>query len=119
MKILLDNCVDIRAKRFFEKHEVLHARDLGWRDLENGKLLAAAAAGGFALFVTVDKNIRFQQNLSALPLSVLEIDVVKNRLADLEGLRGSFERAIEKTVEFRFVRIARDGAIETLAPKQQ
>ncbi|MBL8876158.1 MAG: hypothetical protein JNM86_10225 [Phycisphaerae bacterium] len=67
----------------------------------------------------MDKNIRFQQNLSALPLSVLEIDVVKNRLADLEGLRGSFEKAIDQTVDFRFVRIARDGIIETLAPKRQ
>jgi hypothetical protein len=36
MRILLDNCVDIRFARLITGHEVRHARDLGWQDLSNG-----------------------------------------------------------------------------------
>jgi len=89
VKILLDNCMDIRAKSLFAGHQVEHVLDVGWDSLNNGKLLLAAAEAKFDVMVTVDKNLRFQQNLEALPLSVIEFDVVKNRLAEIQGL-GAF-----------------------------
>lgn len=117
MKILLDNCVDFRAKRLFPGHDVSHARNQGWKDLANGRLLAAAADAGFSVLVTIDKNIRFQQNLATLPLSVLEIDVFRNRLRDVEALVEHIPAAIENTRRFAFVSLKPDGTIECLAER--
>ena len=43
-------------------HTVTKAKDRGWDTLSNGNLLAAAEAAGFDVFVTADKNMRYQQN---------------------------------------------------------
>ena len=77
MRILLDNCVDIHAKTLFPGHAVAHVLDRAWDSLVNGTLLATAAAAGFRALVTVDKNLRYQQNLEQLPLTVIELDVPK------------------------------------------
>ena len=36
---------------------------MGWEALKNGELLDAAQEFGFEVFITVDQNIRYQQNL--------------------------------------------------------
>ncbi len=114
---LLDNCVDIHAKSLFAGHEVEHVLDRGWDGLVNGKLIVTAASGGFHVLVTVDKNLRHQQNLEKLPLSVLELDVVKNRLEDLQKMVPTIPKALELTSRFRFVSVKPDGTIESLAPR--
>jgi hypothetical protein len=38
---------------------------MGWAEFTNGKLLSAAEEAGFDVMVTVDQNIRYQQNLGA------------------------------------------------------
>lgn len=49
---------------------VVEAIERGWERLANGNLLDAAEAG-FALFVTADKNIRYQQNLAGRRISIV------------------------------------------------
>lgn len=73
MRVLLDNCVDVRFARLIPGHEVVHARDLGWQELENGQLLAAADEERFQVVVTIDKNMRFQQNIAARRLSLVTL----------------------------------------------
>ncbi|MFN0132352.1 MAG: hypothetical protein ACKVW3_07475 [Phycisphaerales bacterium] len=117
MKILLDNCMDVRVKRLFPGHDVSHAREHGWKDLVNGRLIGAASAAGFAVLVTVDKNIRFQQHLSTLPLSVFELDVLLNRFRDIAPLATHVPAALEHTRRFAFVSLKPDGTIECLAER--
>jgi hypothetical protein len=50
---------------------------MGWEDLRNGKLLAAAAPL-FDVLLTVDKNMKLEQNLATLPIAVIVLDVLKN-----------------------------------------
>jgi hypothetical protein len=50
---------------------------MGWEDLRNGKLLAAAGLS-FDVLLTVDKNMKREQNLDTLPIAVIVLDVVKN-----------------------------------------
>ena len=47
------------------------ARARGWQELENGKLLNEAEAAGFEELVTTDKNLSYQQNLSARKIAVV------------------------------------------------
>ena len=114
MKILLDNCIHVQATRFFPTHEVAHARDMGWTELSNGKLLAAAHAAGFSVLVTVDKNLRFQQNLEKPPLSVIELDVLKNRMDEIALLAPLLEEALSQARAFKFVSLRHDRTIESL-----
>lgn len=85
MKILLDECVDWRLSRRIAGHEVKTARQMGWNSIKNGELLALAATA-FDVFLTVDRNLSFQQNLGALPIAVVILAAHSNRLAELERL---------------------------------
>jgi hypothetical protein len=48
---------------------VVEAVERGWERLANGALLDAAEAAGFELFVTADKNTRYQQNFTGWKIS--------------------------------------------------
>ena len=65
MRILLDECVNPRLKSAFPGHSVKTLPEMGWRGLTNGELLALAE-GQFDVFVTLDKNLEHEQNLSRL-----------------------------------------------------
>ncbi len=62
--MLLDECVPRKLKRELTQHQVLSVTERGWSGIENGALLALAEAE-FDVFLTVDQNIQYQQNLKA------------------------------------------------------
>ncbi len=47
------------------------AADQGWAELTNGDLLAAAEQSGFAVLITADQNIRYQNNLTGRMIALL------------------------------------------------
>ena len=63
MKVLLDHCVPKPLKNLLTGHEICHAYELGWHELQNGDLLAKAEQT-FQVFVTSDKNIAHQKTWS-------------------------------------------------------
>jgi len=85
VKIFLDECVDWRLSRDIDGHDVKAARQLGWTAIKNGELLTLASTN-FDVFVTVDRNLAFQQNLVQLPIAVIVLQARTNRLADLRPL---------------------------------
>lgn len=85
MKVLVDECVDWRLAREIAGHEVKTARQMGWSTVKNGELLALAAKE-FDVFVTVDRNLSFQQNLPAFAIAVIVLRASSNRLSDLKPL---------------------------------
>ena len=85
MKVLLDECVDWRLARDIVGHDVKTARQMGWTTIKNGELLALAAAE-FEVFVTVDRNLSFQQNLISYQIAVIVLAAKTNRLVDLRPL---------------------------------
>jgi hypothetical protein len=52
---------------------------------KNGELLALATKE-FDVFVTVDRNLSFQQNLPAFTIAVIVLRAPSNRLGDLRPL---------------------------------
>jgi len=85
VRIQLDECVDWRLARDISGHEVKTTHQMGWATIKNGELLAPAARD-FDVFVTVDRNLAFQQNIDALPIPVVVLSAKANRLADLKPL---------------------------------
>jgi hypothetical protein len=55
---------------------------MGWTAIKNGELLALAS-DQFEIFVTVDRNLSFQQNVKASRIAVIVLQAKTNRLADL------------------------------------
>ena len=53
------------------RHEVETAHERGWSQLTNGELLDAAEREGFAVVVTTDTNLKYQQNLESRRLAVV------------------------------------------------
>ena len=94
--MLLDECVDWRLGRELAIHEVKTARQMGWTTLKNGELLALASAA-FDVFVTVDRNLSFQQEIASFSIAVIVLQARSNRLADLRPLVPSLLSAIEAT----------------------
>jgi hypothetical protein len=70
VRVLLDECVDWRLTRHITGHDVKTSRQLGWSSITNGELIALAAMS-FDIFVTVDRNLAFQQNIADLPIAVV------------------------------------------------
>ena len=85
MKILLDECVDRRFAKELQGHEVNTVPRMGWATIKNGELLALAEQE-FDVFVTVDRNLAFQQNLPRFNIAVAVLRASSNRLADLKPL---------------------------------
>ncbi len=85
MRLLLDECIDRRLARDLIGHDVKTVPQMGWSGVKNGELLALAQ-GEFDVFITVDRNLSFQQNLPSFDIAVLVLHAPTNRLADLRPL---------------------------------
>jgi hypothetical protein len=70
MKLLLDECVVHDLKKDLADHEIATVVEAGFGGLKNGELLRAAS-GAYDAFITVDRNIPFQQNIQPLQLGVI------------------------------------------------
>ena len=71
MLVLFDQATPVPIRSYLEGHTVRTAFQQGWDKLRNGELLSAAEQAGFDLFLTTDKNIRYQQNLANRKIAVV------------------------------------------------
>ncbi len=85
MRILLDEDLPRRLGSLLIGHEPVTVQLVGWAGIKNGKLLALAATK-FDLFLTMDGGLEFQQNLVTLPVAVLIVEALSNRMEHLEPL---------------------------------
>jgi hypothetical protein len=85
MRILFDNGTPRGVAGALTGHTVEEARSHGWDTLRNGELLDAAEAAGFDVFLTTDRNIRYQQNLTGRKIAIIVLGkgrwrLIKHRL---------------------------------------
>ena len=73
MLILFDHSTPAPLRYALKGHVIVEAVERGWERLANGALLDAAEAAGFELFVTADKNLRYQQNLAGRKMSIVAL----------------------------------------------
>lgn len=74
MRVLLDNNVSRRFSQLLPGHEVAHVQQLGWEGLKNGTLLNAAERADYAVLITADKQIQYQQNLEGRKISIVVLN---------------------------------------------
>ena len=85
MRILLDEDLPRRLGALLIGHETSTVQRSGWSGIKNGRLLALAATK-FDVFLTMDGGLEFQQNLKTLPVAVLIMETLSNRIEHLEPL---------------------------------
>ena len=97
MRILLDESLPRKLKNNFGlEHEVYTVRDMQWLGKKNGELLELMINNGFELFVTVDRNLPYQQNLTKLNIIIFVLCAKDNRRETLALLIPKlFERLAE------------------------
>ena len=71
MFVLFDQGTPVPIRPFPKEHTVQTTAQQGWDKLKNGELLKAAEDAGFAVLVTPDKNIRYQQNLKNYAIAIV------------------------------------------------
>ena len=87
MKILLDENLPKNLKADFGSNfEVKTVRDMKWLGKKNGELLGLITFSGFDFFVTIDKNLRHQQNLEKFNITVFLLLAFDNRRETLQKL---------------------------------
>jgi hypothetical protein len=70
MKVLFDQGAPAPLRTTLVPHHVSTSFEMGWAELKNGDLLEVAERE-FDAFITTDKNLRYQQNLSARRWAIL------------------------------------------------
>src|ERR1035438_2224948 len=74
MLILFDNGTPRGLARLLAGYTVEEARGRGWEELKNGELIDLAEQAGFEVILTTDKNIRYQQNLTARKIALVVLE---------------------------------------------
>lgn len=84
MKLLLDENLPIKLKASFDTiHEVATVREVGWSGVKNGQLLTLMAENGFHALITMDKNLKYQQNPDKIPVHLIIFDAENNKIETL------------------------------------
>jgi len=96
MRVLLDECVTRYLKHDLPGQEVFTAEEAGFKGLQNGRLLQAAADGGYDVLVTVDKNLQRQQNPQSLPVPVVVLSARRSTYPMLKPLMPRLLEALQK-----------------------
>ncbi len=104
MRVLLDECVPRKLKRELAGHEVLTVTEHGWSGVKNGRLLALAKAE-FDVFLTVDQNLKYQQNLKSFNIGIILLAAKNNRLKTLLPLAPQVREALDNIKVGDFVRV--------------
>ena len=104
MKLLLDECIDRRFAKELKGHYVQTVPQMGWAGIQNGKLLALMETK-FEVFITVDRNLSFQQSLPRFKITVFVLRSKSNRLTDLKSLAPKILSELEKIQTRQLVHI--------------
>ena len=87
MKILLDESLPLKLRNDFgNQHEIWTVKDKGWLGKKNGELLKLLTENKFEIFITVDRNLPYQQNIDRLPFTIFVLCASDNRYETLKKL---------------------------------
>ena len=97
MKILLDENLPIKLKSSIaSKHDVLTVHEMNWSGTKNGKLLELLKSNNFEVFITGDKNLKYQHNLSNYSLTIIILNSTSLHINKLFILMKKANRIIEE-----------------------
>lgn len=100
MKILIDESLPRYLKRVLADHDAKTVQEMDWAGVKNGELLKLAE-DDFEVFLTADKNIRYQQNLKDCKLVIIEFP--SNKLSVVKRLESDLKTTLEQITTGAYV----------------
>jgi hypothetical protein len=98
VRILLDECLPRKLKKELEGNEVFTVPEMGWAGIKNGALIKLAETQ-FDVFITIDNNLEFQQNIITFDIAIIalvaysnDIDTLRPLMPKVEELLSSVEK---------------------------
>ena len=97
MRILLDECLPARLRGELIGHDVRTVRQMNWLGAKNGRLLKLISdSDEFDVFLTIDKNLPFQQEIASLSFAIIILRAPSNRFEDTQPLISEVIRLLPK-----------------------
>ena len=97
MKLLLDENLPVKLKQYFsEVHQIHSVKDQGWSGKKNGELMKLMKSNDFDALITIDKNLKHQQNLDKHMVFIVVLDAPNNKIPTLTPLIEKLEMALSK-----------------------
>ena len=109
MRVLLDEQLPRQLARHLPGHDVRTVQQQSWAGLKNGALLTEAEQAGFSVFITGDRSLEYEQNLTRRKLGVVVLAAASNALEDLLPLVPQALQAIESVQPGHVLRVAANG----------
>lgn len=106
MRILLDECVPHPLKRQLSQYDVQTVTEMGWSGTKNGELLKRMQQERFAILLTTDQNLRYQQNLDQAGVAIVVMVAPSNRLLDLVPLIPQVAAALQTIAPGEVIELA-------------
>ena len=94
MRILLDECLPKKLKREIAGHTVFTVQEKGWAGMKNGQLLRVAE-DEFDVWVTADRHVEYQQNLSRFDIAVIVLVAPHNKLEALQPMMPQLHEVLQ------------------------
>ena len=103
MTILLDENIPHLLKRLLSEFEVTTVQEIGLSGTKNGALISFID-GTYDVFITADKNLKYQQNLATRRVAIVEL--YSNRLPEIERMEERIRTVLTTLDKGDFVAIA-------------
>jgi hypothetical protein len=108
VRVLLDENLPHDLIPLLSGHAVSTVQGLGWAGIKNGDLLRRAG-GSTDAFVTMDRKLERQQDVSVLPFGVVIVLARSNRMPDLMSLVPEILSAVETVRPGKVEHVGRSG----------
>jgi len=95
VRVLLDECVPASVRKLLPTQHVQTVPQVGWRSSEDGPLLRFAELH-IDVFLTVDRRIEHDHDLSTFKLGFVIARLRSNRLINFEAVVEDLNRAVER-----------------------
>lgn len=102
MKILIDESLPRQIKQMLMGHEADTVQEVGWGGIQNGDLIAKAESI-YSVFLTADKNLRYQQNMVGRTLALIIFPT--NKLSVVKRLKDELDAALESIAAGKYIEL--------------
>jgi hypothetical protein len=100
--ILLDENLPVALRHHLSEFDVVTVQFQGWSGKQNGELIQLID-GKFDVFLTGDKNLRYQQRIETRKIAIVELPFT--RLQSLEPLLEKIRDAIRNSISGDYIQI--------------
>ena len=106
MKIFFDENINPALKYVFEPDKVETVKSKKWLGKKNGELLGLVVFNGFDVFITKDRNLKYQQNLNKLEITIVVLISKSNDENELTALLVKAKKLLKSKSRKRIIEIS-------------